>query len=164
MHIRCFTIQGVTVLLLFWAPIPLSTYVQLSVVTSLRAVQCTYMPVTENITEHNACHVMEIEVNLMRWKTPLREASIQPWPIVQHVTGKKIQYHGTNHRPSLTAPHGAWICSARTLHCHRQTGQHVLYAHFFTICTHADQICVKRDLVPLPTPILIIVLCYVISI
>jgi hypothetical protein len=35
------------------------------------------------------------------------------------------------------------------LHYLRQTGQHKFYARFFTICTNAHRLCVKRDLVPL---------------
>jgi len=52
-----------------------------------------------------------------------------------------------HHRQENTAPQGqtraqamctplAWNDSARTLYCHRQTGKHMLYTRFFTICTH----------------------------
>ena len=37
-----------------------------------------------------------------------------------------------------------WTDSARTLHCHRQTGKDMLYTWFFTICTHANQLCVNE--------------------
>ena len=30
----------------------------------------------------------------------------------------------------------------------RQTGQHMSYAWFFTICTHGHRLRVKRDIVP----------------
>ena len=155
MHIGCFTCQGVTVLPLLWAPNTVSTYVQLPVFTSLLAVQCTYVPVTENTTEHNACHVVEMEVNLMCQTTPQREASIQPWPTVGHVSSKIIQLSRTKHRPRPIAPH--W---------HEPT-QHF---HYIVIDKKDNTCCMVRplpsahtptDQVPLPTPILIIVLIYI---
>jgi len=59
-HIRYFTVQSVIVLLMFWAPNAVSTYVRLSIVTSLLSFQCTYMPGTENITERMACRVVQM--------------------------------------------------------------------------------------------------------
>ena len=59
-------------------------------------------------------------------------------------TGKKILHRRTKHRSRPTAPHGTWTDSARTLHSHRQTGKHMLYAWFFNICTHAHRHCVNE--------------------
>jgi len=57
----------------------------------------------------------------------------------------------------------AWTDSARTLYCHRQTGKHTVYMVLHHLHTRPPTLC-KRDLVPLPTLILIIVLCYITSI
>jgi len=103
-HIRCFTIQCVTVLLLFWAPNVVSTYVRLSTVTSLLSSQCTYMPVTERITEHMACRVVQIEISSMRQITPQTKTSIQPWPNVQNVTDNTTCSHDLPYNTCTTKP------------------------------------------------------------